>query len=313
MSPNTTTILYVGVDIAKDELQVALAGRTLGFPNTPAGCRRLLQRVRPHPGAHFILEASGGFERHLLGACHQAQQPVSRVEPGRVRHFARAQGQRAKSDPIDARLLAQYGQACQPPPTPAPDPAQQALAELVRRRRQLQELLLAEENRADLLVLPVLRRGASRLRAQLRRQLAEVEKEITAHLQQVTVLTQNAQRLQQVAGVGPITAATLLAELPELGHLERGQIAALAGVAPHERSSGQWQGQRHIGGGRSAVRRVLYMAALVATQRNPILRTFYQRLRAKGKPAKVALTAVMRKLIILLNHLLKNPHFQLAT
>lgn len=313
MSPNTNPILPVGVDIAKHELQVALAGRTFTLPNTPAGCRRLLQRLRPHPTAQIILEASGGFERPLLTACHQAGQRVSRVEPSRVRHFARACGQRAKSDPIDAQMLAQYGAACQPPPTPAPAPEDQQLAELTRRRRQLQELLLAEENRAEQFTQPVLRHGASRLRTQLRRQLATVEKAIAAHLQQSPALNQKAQRLQQVVGVGPVTATTLLAELPELGQLKRGQIAALAGVAPHERSSGQWQGQRHIGGGRASARRVLYMAALVAAQRNPILRDFYQRLRAKGKPAKVALTAVMRKLITLLNHLLKYPHFLLAS
>lgn len=313
MSPNTTPILYVGVDIAKDELQVALASRTFTLPNTPAGCRQLLRRLQRQPAVQVILEASGGFERTLLTACQQAGCPVSRVEPSRVRHFARACGQRAKSDPIDAKVLAQYGAACQPPPTPAPAPAEVQLAELTRRRRQLQELLLAEENRADQFTQPVLRQGANRLRAQLRRQLASVEKAIAEHLQRSPALNQKAQRLQQVAGVGPVTATTLLAELPELGQVERGQIAALAGVAPHERSSGQWQGQRHIGGGRASARRVLYMAALVASQRNPVLRDFYQRLRAKGKPAKVALTAVMRKLITLLNHLLKNPNFQLAS
>jgi transposase len=187
------------------------------------------------------------------------------------------------------------------------------LAQLVRRRRQLQELLLAEENRLPQFSLPGLRRAAARLRAQLTRQLAALEKEITARLTQQTELLARAQRLQQVAGVGTITAATLLAELPELGRLDRRQVAALVGVAPHERSSGRWQGQRHIGGGRASVRRVLYMAALVASQRNAILRNFYQRLRTKGKPAKVALTAVMRKLITLLNQLLKNPNFQLAS
>jgi transposase len=313
MSPNTKTILYVGVDVAKHELQVCLAGRAFQIPNTPAGYRRLLDRLRRHPEVQIILEATGGYERGLLDACHQAGLPVSRVEPGRVRHFARATGQRAKSDPIDAQVLVQFGQACQPAPTLPPAPEERALAELVGRRRQLQEWLLAEENRRGQFVLPAVRRAATRLRTQLIRQLSELEKEITARLTPPSGLSARAERLQQVTGVGLVTAATLLAELPELGQLDRRQVAALAGVAPHERSSGRWQGQRHIGGGRATVRKTLYMAALVASRRNPILHAFYQRLRAKGKPAKVALTAVMRKLIILLNLILKNPNFQLAT
>jgi len=312
MSPNTSPILYVGVDVAKSELQIFLH-RAFKLPNTPAGHRQLLQRLRRHYPVQLVLEATGGYERGLMAACHQHQVPVSRVEPGRIRAFARAQGQRAKSDPLDAQVLAQFGQACQPLPTPPPVPQQQQLAELVRRRKQLQEWLLAEENRQAQFSLPGLRRQAARLRAQLTRQIAALEKEISRHLQAAPALADQAQRLQQVQGVGQLTAATLLAELPELGKLDRRQIAALAGVAPHERSSGRWQGQRHIGGGRAAVRRSLYMAALVAARRNPILSRFYQHLRSKGKPAKVALTAVMRKLITLLNHLLKNPHFQLAS
>lgn len=312
MSPNTSPILYVGVDVAKSELQIFLH-RTFKVPNTPAGYRQLLQRLRRHHPVQVVLEATGGYERGLMAACHQQQVPVSRVEPGRIRHFARAQGQRAKSDPIDAQVLAQFGRACQPVPTPPPAPHQHQLAELIRRRKQLQEWLLAEENRQDQFSLPNLRRQAARLRTQLARQISTLEKEISRHLQASPLLATQAQRLQQVEGVGLLTAATLLAELPELGQLDRRQVAALAGVAPHERSSGRWQGQRHIGGGRACVRRSLYMAALVAARRNPILSRFYQRLRTKGKPAKVALTAVMRKLVTLLNHLLKNPNFQLAT
>lgn len=312
MSPNTPPILYVGVDVAKSELQIFLH-RAFKLPNTPAGHRQFLQRLRRHYPVQVILEATGGYERGLLAACHQHQIPVSRVEPGRVRHFARAQGQRAKSDPIDAQILAQFGQACQPSLTPPPAPQQQHLAQLIRRRKQLQEWLLAEENRQDQFSLPQLRRQAATLRGCLTRQLRALEKEITQHLQTPSALATQAQRLQQVQGVGPLTAATLLAELPELGQLDRRQVAALAGVAPHERSSGRWQGQRHIGGGRAVVRRSLYMAALVAARHNPILSRFYQRLRSKGKPPKVALTALMRKLITLLNHLLKYPNFQLAS
>jgi transposase len=305
MSQNTITTIYVGLDIAKLNLQLHLAGRFYDLPNTPAGHRRLLKLLAPFPGVHLVCEATGGYERDLVSALHQAALPVSVLNPARVRFFARAHGQRAKTDPIDAKVLTDYGQAFQPKATPARSQSQQQLTELVRRRKQLVELLVAQRQQADTLTLASLRRQAQRLVRHLEAALEQIQKELKELCAQVPLLDRRAQTLQSITGVGTTTALAVLAEMPELGTLNRGQAAALAGLAPHPRESGQWQGRRFIGGGRSALRGALYMAALVASRTNPILKEFYQRLRLAGKPAKVALTAVMRKLIVLMNHLLK--------
>lgn len=313
MSPNTTTSIYSGLDIAKSNLQLHLAGQFHDLPNSPVGHRRLLQLLATHPGVHVICEATGGYECDVVAALHQAGLTVSVLNPARVRHFARAQGQRAKTDQIDAAVLTAYGQALRPKPTPARSEREQQLTELVRRRAQLLDTLVAQRQQAERLTLPALRRQAQSLVRRLERDLTQIQTLLTQLRDQVTELDQRAQRLEAISGVGSTTALGVLAELPELGTLNRHQAAALAGLAPHPRQSGQWQGRRTIGGGRPAVRRALYMAALSAARSNRLLREFYQRLRAAGKPAKVALTAVMRKLIVLMNHVLKNPNFSLAT
>jgi transposase len=200
-----------------------------------------------------------------------------------------------------------------PLPTAARSALEQQLTELVRRRVQLIDLLVAQRQQAEGLTASVLRTQAQSLVRRLERDVAQIEELLTRLRAQAVELDARVQRLEEITGVGSVTALGVLAELPELGTLNRGQAAALAGLAPHPRESGQWQGRRRIGGGRAAVRRTLYMAALVAAHRPGPLQEFYQRLRAAGKPAKVALTAVMRKLIILMNHVLKNPHFSLAT
>jgi transposase len=300
------TTIYAGLDIAKLNLQLHLAGRFHDLPNTAAGHRRLLKLLAKVPGVHVVCEATGGYERDVVAALHQAALPVSILNPARVRYFARAQGQRAKTDPIDAALLSAYGHALQPKPTPARSPVQAQLTELVRRRKQLLEMLVAQRQQAERLTLPALRRQAKRLVKHLEAALAQIQEQLKELCAQTRSLDRRAQTLQTITGVGALTACAVLAELPELGTLNRRQSAALAGVAPHPRESGQWQGRRCIGGGRPALRAALYMAALVASRSNPILKTFYQRLRLAGKPAKVALTAVMRKLVVLMNHLLKN-------
>jgi len=307
------TTLYAGLDIAKHNLQLHWAGRFYDLPHSPAGHRRLVQLLTRQPGAQVICEATGGYERDVVAALHQAGIPVSVLNPARVRHFARAQGQRAKTDRLDAAVLTAYGQALQPQPTPARSEVQQQLTELVRRRAQLLELLVAQRRQAEQLTLPCLRRQAQSLVRRLERDIEQIQAQLQHLRQQEASLDQRAQKLQAITGVGTITALAVLAELPELGTLNRRQAAALAGVAPHPRQSGRWQGRRTIGGGRAAVRRALYMAALVAARANRTLQAFYLRLRTAGKPAKVALTAVMRKLVILMNHVLKNPHFVLAT
>jgi transposase len=301
------TTIYAGLDIAKLNLQLHLAGRFHDLPNTPAGHRRLLKVLAAQPAVHIICEATGGYERDVVEALHQASLPVTVLNPARVRHFARAQGQRAKTDRIDAALLTAYGQALQPKPTPPRTQTEQHLSELVRRRAQLLELLVAQRQQAERLTLPGLRRQARSLVRRLTADLEQIEKQLQQLQTQNTSLNERVEKLQTITGVGTVTALGVLAELPELGTLNRRQAAALAGLAPHPRESGNWQGRRSIGGGRPAVRRALYMAALVAAHTNDVLKTFYQRLRAAGKPAKVALTAVMRKLIVLMNHLLKHP------
>ena len=311
MSQNTLTTIYTGLDIAKLNLQLHLAGRFCDLPNTSAGHRRVLKVLKAQPGVHVVCEATGGYERPVVAALQQAGVPVSVLNPGRVRHFARAQGQRAKTDRIDAAVLTAYGQALQPTPTPARTPIEQQLNELVRRRVQLLELLVAQRQQAEALTLPSLRRQAKSLVRRLQADLEAIEKELQQLRRQSPTLNERVEKLQSITGVGTLTALAVLAELPELGTLNRRQAAALAGLAPHPRESGNWQGRRTIGGGRPAVRRALYMAALVAAHSNAQFKVFYQRLRAAGKPFKVALTAVMRKLIVLMNQLLKNPDFAL--
>jgi len=303
------TTIYAGLDIAKLNLQLHLAGRFYDLPNTTSGHRRLLKLLPA--GAYVICEATGGYERDVVAALHQADRPVSVLNPARVRHFARAQGQRAKTDRIDAALLTAYGQAVKPAATPVRSQSEQHLSELVRRRVQLVELLIAQRQQAERLTLTSLRRQAKGLIRRLEADLQAIQAQLGQLQAQDLHLQERVQKLQGITGVGTLTALGVLAELPELGTLNRGQAAALAGLAPHPRESGAWQGRRTIGGGRATVRRALYMAALVAARSNRQLKVFYQRLRAAGKPAKIALTAVMRKLIVLMNHILKNPNFVL--
>jgi transposase len=312
MSQNTMTTIYTGLDIAKLNLQLHLAGRVHDLLNTAAGHRRLLKLLATQSGVHVVCEATGGYERGVVAALHKAQVPVSVLNPARVRHFARATGQRAKTDDIDAALLSAYGQALHPKPTAPRTEQEQQLAELIRRRVQILEILVAQRQQAQRLTVPALRRQAQSLVRRLERDVAHIEAQLKALRTQAATLDERVQKLEAITGVGTITALGVLAELPELGTLNRRQAAALAGLAPHPRQSGQWHGRRSIGGGRAPLRRARYMAALVAAHSNRQLKEFYQRLRAAGKPAKVALTAVMRKLIVLMNHILKNPNFALS-
>jgi transposase len=307
MSQNTTTTIYAGLDISKLNLQLHLTGQFYDLPNTAAGHRRLLKLLQSVAVVHVVCEATGGYEREVVDALHQSAIPVTVTNPARIRHFARAQGQRAKTDRIDAAVLTSYGQALRPQPTLARTQAEQHLSELVRRRAQLLDLLVAQRQQAERLTLPSLRRQAKSLVRHLEADLADIQTQLQELRQQNAPLNECVEKLQAITGVGAVTALGVLAELPELGTLNRAQAAALAGLAPHPRESGSWQGRRTIGGGRPAVRRALYMAALVAAHRNARLKIFYQRLRNAGKPAKVALTAVMRKLIVLMNQILKNP------
>jgi transposase len=306
------TPVYAGLDIAKASLQLHLQSKCFDLPNTPAGHAQLSKRLAAIPGIHVICEATGGYERAVVAVLHAAALSVSVINPARVRQFARASGELAKTDPIDAAKLTAFGQAFAPAPTPARTATELKMAALVLRRGQLLELRVAEAQRADTCADADLRKLFTPWLAQMEKQIAKVEALIEGLLKAQASLADQVQRLDNIMGVGRLTAIMVLATLPELGTLNRRQAAALAGLCPYNRDSGQWAGKRCISGGRAQVRRALYMAALSASRSNHLLKPFYDRLIAAGKPAKVALTAVMRKLIVLMNHLLKNPNFSLA-
>jgi transposase len=301
---------YLGIDVSKQCLDLAVrpAGPTLQVANTATALVAALRRVgRPQL---TVLEASGGYERTALAVLQAAQWPVARVNPRQVRDFARATGQLAKTDTIDAALLAQYGEAIQPAPTPPADPAPTALAALVERRRQLVAMREAERNRQRDAPTTVAADLAAHL-AFLGERIAALDAQIQAAIAAAANLRQRAALLRSMPGVGPVVAATLVADLPELGQAGGKQLAALVGVAPFARDSGHWRGRRQVWGGRAPVRATLYMAALVASRRNPAIRAFYQRLLAADKPKKRALVACMRKLLTILNALLRhNTPFQ---
>ena len=312
MSQNHTSILHLGLDVAKLTLQLDLAGQPHALANHAKGHAQLLKLLRGQPGAHVVCEATGGYEQPVVRVLHAAQIPVSIVEAGRVRHFAKAKGLRAKTDPIDAAVLSEYGRTLKPAATAAPTAQQTRLAELSTRRLQLLTTLTAENNRADHYLDPVCVHQARQLRRLLEKQIAACDLALAEIIAADATLKVQAERLDAIPGVGVVTATTVLAEVPELGKISDEAAAALVGVAPYNRDSGGLSGARHIAGGRTAVRCALYMATLSAVRHDAILKAFYKRLRAAGKKPKVALVACMRKLIILMNRLLKNPKFQLA-
>jgi transposase len=312
MSQTNTPIMFAGLDIAKASLQLHLAGQSHFLTNDPAGRRRMSQLLRAHPTAHVVCEPTGGYEQPVLEALHAASLTVSLVEARRVRYFAKAKGLRAKTDPIDASVLTAYGQAFHPAPTPKPETIPQELAQLTSRRRQLLDLKVTEQNRAEHYADRFSQKQSRQLLKLLQSQITDCDRQIARLIEKSDPLKSKAQRLHAIPGVGPVTVSTLLAEMPELGSIPNNAAAALVGVAPYNHDSGGQTSPRHIAGGRKAIRGVLYMAAVSAVRHDRILKDFYLRLRAAGKKPKVALTACMRKLIILMNRLLKNPHFQLA-
>jgi transposase len=302
----TGPAVFVGIDVAKATLDIAVrpSGERWQLPNEDAALAPLLARLLPAAPALIVLEATGGLEHAVVAALAAGGLPVVVANPRQVRDFARAIGQLAKTDAIDAQVLALFAERVRPAPRPLPDEAAQALDAVLTRRRQLLEMLGAERNRLGLARAPV-RRGITHHIRWLERQLADVDHDLGQRIEASPVWRATDNRLQSVPGVGPIVSRTLLGELPELGRLTRKQIAALVGVAPLARDSGTLRGKRLVWGGRAPLRTVLYMGALVATRHNPVIRAFYHRLRAAGKPAKVALTACKRKLLVILNAMVR--------
>jgi transposase len=300
--------ITVGIDVSKDRLDVAArpSGEAFVVERNAAGLDVLLARLRELSPQLVALEATGGFETVVAAALAGAALPVVVVNPAQVRAFAKAIGQRAKTDPIDAAVIAHFAEATKPEPRPLPDEATRLLADLVARRRQIVEMIGAERQREKRVTVPHLRKSIVRLVKVLEKELAGLDTDIGNAVRGSPAWRDKEDLLVSVPGVGPIIARTLIAELPELGRLGRKQIAALAGLAPFTRQSGQWRGRSFIGGGRTAVRTVLFIGAMVASRHNPVLKAFFDRLVAAGKPRMVALIAVARKLLTTLNAILRD-------
>jgi len=307
--------VFVGIDVAKAWLEVAAlhSGELWRVENETKSIAQLIERLLGLAPKLIVMEATGGLEMPAAAALCRAGLPVVIVNPRQVREFARATGQLAKTDRIDALMLALFGERVRPELRPLPDDVAQAFDALLARRRQLVVMLAEEKNRLQQARSQEVRRGVQRHIRWLEREIQDVERGLSERVRQSPVWKAKDDLLQSVPGVGRVMSFTALADLPELGRLNRKQIACLVGVAPHAADSGTLRGKRITWGGRATVRTALYMAALAACRFNPVFRTFYQRLMASGKPHKVAIVACMRKLLIVLNAIVRdgtpwNPH-----
>jgi transposase len=299
---------FVGIDVAKDRLDVHVwpHGLALALPRTGPGLAELIERLTPLQPERVAVEATGGFETVVAASLASAGLPVVVVNPAQVRHFAQALGQRAKTDPIDAALIARFVEATRPELRPLADEATRLLSDLVARRRQIVEMIVAEKHRERRVPAGRIKKSIQRLIAALEKELSSLNRDLDDAVRGSPVWRAQEDLLASVPGVGRTIARTLLAELPELGRLTGRQIASLAGLAPFTRQSGHWRGRSMIAGGRKSVRSCLFLAALVAGRHNPVLREFRSRLLAAGKPKMVALIAVARRLLTILNAILRD-------
>ncbi len=297
----------VGIDVSKKRLDVGFSDERPGFgvPNDSTGHTHIVEALNKAPPSRIVIEATGGYERIIVAELSAAGLPVVVINPRQVRDFARATGRLAKTDAIDAKVLALFAVAIQPPLRALDDEQTQIFTELLTRRRQMVQMRVSESNRLAQARDRRVRKSIQGVIKLLDRQIASIDHEIDRHIQSSPIWKEKQELLLAVEGIGPITARTLLAELPELGTANRQQIAALVGVAPFNRDSGMARGKRAIAGGRAPVRSVLYMATLVASRHNPVIRVHYKQLLARGKRKKVALVACMRKLLIILNAILR--------
>jgi transposase len=304
------TPCYVGIDISKDSLEVALRPSDIvqSFTNDDEGIARLIQVLHPQKPALIVLEATGKYERPVARALAVEGLLFNMINPRQARAFAKATGILAKTDRIDALLLARFAEVLQPEARSLKDEQTEALSDLVTRRRQIVEMITAEKNRLALTTKRVRRDIQGHIRW-MEKRLEDINDDIDELIRKSPLWREKDKLLQSVAGVGPVLASTILGALPELGSLNRKQIAALVGVAPFNRESGRYKGKQKIHGGRAPVRSVLYMGTLTAIRSNAVIRSFYQRLVERGKPKKLALTACMRKLLVILNTMVKNKTY----
>ena len=298
----------VGIDVSKDHLDIAVrpGGDVFVVERNAVGLDSMVERLRQLAPHLVALEATGGFETVVAAALSAAGLPLVVVNPAQIRSFARAVGKRAKTDPIDAAVIAHFAEAIAPEPRPLPDEATQLLADLVARRRQIIAMIGAERQREKRARAKSLKQSIARLIKALAKELTSVDTDINDAVRGSPVWREKEDLLASVPGIGPVIARTLIAEMPELGQLDRKQIAALAGLAPWTRQSGQWRGKSFIGGGRVGVRCALFLGAMVAARHNPTLKPFFERLVAAGKPKMVAIIAVARKLLTILNAILRD-------
>jgi transposase len=300
--------IYVGIDVSKDRLDVHVRPSREAFvvARDGKGLEDLIERLQALSPRLIAIEATGGFETIAAAAIAGATLPLAIVNPAQVRHFAQAVGKRAKTDPIDAEVIARFAEAVKPEPRPLPDEQARLLAELVARRRQIIEMIVAERQREKRAENVRVRKSLARTIKTLEKELPEIDGDIDTLVRGSPAWREKEDLLVSFPGVSNILARTFLAELPELGRLSRREIASLAGLAPYTRQSGRWKGKSMIGGGRAALRAALYMAALSASRCNRPLKVFYQRLLSAGKPKMVALIAVARKVLTILNAMVRD-------
>ena len=307
MNTNHPIPVYIGIDVSKAHLDIAIrpSGERWQVDNDPSGIDRLVGQLKRYSPALIVLEATGGLETAVAASLGVHQLPVAVINPRQGRDFAKSVGKLAKTDRIDAAMLARFGEAVKPEPRTLPDEASRAFQAILVRRRQIIEMLVAEKNRLHLTHVQLKVRLLEHI-AWLERELSDLDVELHQQVQDSPLWREKEDLLRSVPGIGPVTAMTLLAELPELGQINRKQIAALVGVAPFNCDSGKLRGKRAIWGGRACVRNALYMAALSASRYNPVIRSHYHHLLEMGKPFKVAIVACMRKLLTILNAMIRS-------
>lgn len=300
--------VYVGIDVSKDRLDVHIhpVGEAFSVGRDTAGLEEMIARLKPFSVATIAMEATGGLESVVAASLAAGGLPAIVVNPMQVRHFANALGKRAKTDPIDAAVIARFAEATKPQVRPMPSAETLALADLMARRRQIVQMITAERQRAMRSTNTRLQKSIARLLKALQRELDNLDSDIDSSVRGSPAWREKEDLLSAVPGIGKLIARTLIAELPELGSLDRRQIAALAGLAPYTRQSGKWRGKSFISGGRSSCRTVLFIGALVASKHNPDLKAFRQRLIDAGKPKIVAIIAVARKLLTILNAIIRD-------